>query len=66
MLTVDPTGHAVHVPVSIGITTDSLVEITSGLSDGQVVVTGNTGGVTDGEIVQPQIQAPITAGVFQS
>jgi hypothetical protein len=52
--------------VTIGIASDSQVEITSGLTDGQVVVTGNTGGLTDGEIVQPQIQAPVTAGVLQS
>ena len=40
----------------LGIAGDQ-VEITSGLTDGQLVATSNTGGLTDGQIVQPQIQA---------
>jgi hypothetical protein len=66
VVTVDPTGHVVRTPVGIGITSTDQVQITSGLSAGQVVVTGNTGGLTDGEIVQPQIQSQVTAGVLQS
>src|SRR5262249_52842016 len=57
VVTVDPTGHVIHMPVQTGLANDSQVEITSGLSDGEVVVTGNAGGLTDGEIVQPEIQA---------
>src|SRR5581483_3675309 len=65
LVTIDPTGHAIHTPVQIGLMNETQVEIKSGLSDGQVVVTGNSGGLTDGEIVQPQMQAPLTAGVMQ-
>lgn len=61
IVTIDPAGHALRRPVQIGLTTDDQVEITSGLSDGQLVATGNTGGLTDAQIVQPQIQAPLTA-----
>jgi len=57
VVTIDPTGHAVFTPVQIGLTSGSQVEITGGLADGQLVATGNTGGLTNGEIVQPQIQA---------
>jgi hypothetical protein len=56
----------VHTPVRIGLVTDDEVEITSGLTEGQVVATGNTGGLTDGQIVQPQIESPVTAGSLQS
>ena len=61
IVTIDPAGHVLRTPVQIGLTTDDQVEITSGLSDGQLVATGNSGGLTDGQIVQPQIQAPLTA-----
>ncbi len=61
VVTIDPTGHVVHTPVRVGITSDEQVEITNGLSAGQVVVIGNSGGLTDGELVQPQIQAPVMA-----
>ena len=63
VVTIDPTGHAIRTQVQIGLTSGDQVEITSGLSDGQLVATGNTGGLTDGEIVQPQVQA-LTAGAL--
>jgi RND family efflux transporter MFP subunit len=66
VVSIDPAGHAVHTPVRIGLVTDDEVEITSGLTEGQVVATGNTGGLTDGQIVQPQIESPVTAGSLQS
>jgi RND family efflux transporter MFP subunit len=59
IVTIDPSGHAQHVPIQIGLATDSMVEVTRGLSDGQLVAIGNTGGVTDGEIVQANVQAPV-------
>ena len=63
VITIDPTGKVVRTPVQIGLTSGDQVQITSGLSDGQLVATGNTGGLTDGEIVQPQVQT-LTASVL--
>ena len=63
VITIDPTGHVVRTPVQIGLTSSDQVEITSGLSDGQLVATGSTGGLTDGEVVQPQVQT-LTASVL--
>jgi membrane fusion protein (multidrug efflux system) len=61
IFTIDPSGHAVRIPVQIGLTSGDQVEIIGGLSDGQLVATGSTGGLTDGQIVQPQITLPLTA-----
>ena len=55
------TGPGSFTGLRIGLATDEQVEITSGLSEGQLVVTGNTGGLIDGQVVQPQVQAPLTA-----
>ncbi len=44
---------AVHiVPVTIGLETDQRVEILSGLSDGEVVITGRHAGLREGQQVQ--------------
>lgn len=61
VVVIGPSGQITHVPVQLGVASDSVVQVSSGLGEGQVVVTGNSGGLTDGEIVQPQIQPATTA-----
>jgi RND family efflux transporter MFP subunit len=56
LVVIGPNGQVQHLPVQLGLATDSVVQITSGLGEGQVVATGSAGALTDGEIVQPQMQ----------
>jgi membrane fusion protein (multidrug efflux system) len=51
-------GNVAHrTPVQLGLVNPSVVQISSGLSDGQVVAVGNTGGLNNGDVVAPQMQA---------
>ena len=45
-----------HTTVQLGLVNPSVAQITSGLSDGQVVAVGNTGGLNNGDVVAPQMQ----------
>ena len=51
--------HRVHrQEVTLGLVTGQQVEITGGLGEGQLVVTGRTSALADGEEVTPSTQAP--------
>lgn len=45
-----------NVPIRIGLTNATLVEIVSGLDEGQLVATGATTTFTNGDIVAPQVE----------
>jgi RND family efflux transporter MFP subunit len=49
-------GHAQRVPVQLGLVNDTTVQVSSGLSDGQVVAVGNATGLNNGDVVVPQLR----------
>jgi multidrug efflux pump subunit AcrA (membrane-fusion protein) len=59
-------GHAQRTTVQLGLVGDRLVQINSGLSDGQVVAIGNANGLNTGDAVVPQLRSTLAAtGVQQ-
>jgi len=50
-------------PVTLGLVNDTRAEVTSGLDEGQLVATGSVTTLTEGQLVEPQVQA-VTAGVL--
>jgi len=46
-----------RIPVGIGLVNDLLAEITGGLDEGQLVVTGNYAGLNNGDVVAPMLAA---------
>jgi RND family efflux transporter MFP subunit len=52
-------GRAQRTTVQLGLVNDQVVQISSGLSDGQVVAVGNTSGLNNGDVVVPQLRAPL-------
>jgi RND superfamily putative drug exporter len=61
LLILDATNHVHLTPVQIGIQTAATVEITGGVSDGQVVATSNVTDLRDGDLVMPQLRGTTTA-----
>jgi RND family efflux transporter MFP subunit len=55
---VDEESRARRVPVRTGLTGERMVEILTGLSEGQVVVTSGVANLNDGDLVAPQLAAP--------
>jgi len=52
--------------VQLGLVNDQVVQVSSGLSDGQVVAIGNTSGLNNGDVVVPQLRTAVAAlGVQQ-
>jgi RND family efflux transporter MFP subunit len=45
-----------HTTVQLGLVNPSVVQVSGGLSEGQVVAVGNTGGLNNGDVVAPQMQ----------
>jgi RND family efflux transporter MFP subunit len=66
VVTVDG-GTAQRTIVQLGLVNDSVVQINSGLADGQVVATGNANGLKTGDAVVPQVRTAVasTTGVQQ-
>ncbi len=60
-------GKAQRTIVQLGLVNDRVVQIDSGLADGQVVAVGNTTGLNTGDAVVPQLRTAVasTAGVQQ-
>jgi RND family efflux transporter MFP subunit len=59
-------GHAQRTTVQLGLVSDRLVQVSSGLSDGQVVAIGNANGLNTGDAVVPQMRSALAAtGVQQ-
>jgi hypothetical protein len=59
-------GHAQRTTVQLGLVSDRLVQVSSGLSDGQVVAIGNANGLNTGDAVVPQLRSTLAAtGVQQ-
>ena len=61
-------GHAHRVPVQLGLVNDTAAQVSSGISDGQVVAVGNAGGLNNGDVVVPQLRSSAiasTTGVQQ-
>ena len=56
VIRVDEENRARKVPVATGLTSDRMVEILGGLSEGQLVVTSSLGQLTDGDRLAPQMQ----------
>ena len=57
-------GHALRTTVRLGLVNDQVVEVNSGLSDGQVVAIGNASGLNNGDVVVPQLRTALaTQGV---
>jgi HlyD family secretion protein len=59
VLTITSSGAVHRQPVKIGIQDDKSIEILSGIDDGQLIATSGVSDLTEGEIVAPQIQAPM-------
>jgi membrane fusion protein (multidrug efflux system) len=53
-------GRAQRTSVVIGLVSDRVVEVKSGLADGQVVAIGNTSGLNNGDVVVPQLRTALT------
>jgi RND family efflux transporter MFP subunit len=59
---IDPNNIVRATPISLGMVTDTRVQVTSGLDEGELVATGSVSTLTDGQVVAPQVQA-VTARV---
>jgi multidrug efflux pump subunit AcrA (membrane-fusion protein) len=55
-------GRAARRTVRLGIVGDQMVEVTSGIVDGQVVAVGGANGLNDGDVVVPQLRTAL-AGI---
>ena len=64
MVTLDG-NRASRQSVRIGLVNDQVVEISSGLSDGQVVAIGNASGLNNGDVVVPQLRTALAASGVQ-
>jgi RND family efflux transporter MFP subunit len=59
-------GHAQRTTVQLGLVNDHMVQISSGLNDGQVVAIGNASGLNTGDAVVPQLRTALApTGVQQ-
>jgi RND family efflux transporter MFP subunit len=52
-------GRAERTTVRLGLVNDQVVEVSSGLSDGQVVAIGNASGLNNGDVVVPQLRTAL-------
>lgn len=55
VMAIDSGGSIHRQPVKLGLQNDQLVEILSGIDDGQLVATSSLSNLSDGEIVAPQV-----------
>jgi hypothetical protein len=51
--------------VRLGLVTDQVVEVTSGLADGQLVAVGNASGLNNGDAVVPQLRTTVASSGAQ-
>ncbi|TME44057.1 MAG: efflux RND transporter periplasmic adaptor subunit [Chloroflexi bacterium] len=59
-------GRAQRTSVRLGLVSDQVVQVSSGLDDGQVVAIGNANGLNNGDAVVPQLRTALaTTGVQQ-
>lgn len=56
VIAIDPAGRVHRQPVKLGLQSDRLIEISSGIDDGQLVATSSLNDLTDGDVVSPQIE----------
>jgi membrane fusion protein (multidrug efflux system) len=56
VIAIDSAGQVHRQPVQLGLQNDRLVEISSGLEDGQLVATSNLNDLADGDVVTPQVE----------
>jgi RND family efflux transporter MFP subunit len=54
-------GRAERTSVRLGLVNDQVVEVSSGLSDGQVVAIGNASGLNTGDVVVPQLRTALAS-----
>jgi HlyD family secretion protein len=59
VLTITPSGAVHRQVVKIGIQDERSIEILSGIDEGQLIATSGVTDLTEGEVVAPQIQAPM-------
>ena len=59
MITIDPAGRVHRQPVKLGLQSDRVVEISSGIDDGQLVATSSLNDLADGDIVTPQVETRV-------
>jgi len=52
-------GKALRANVRVGLINEQVVEILSGLADGQVVVVGKASGLNDGDVVVPRLRTAL-------
>jgi multidrug efflux pump subunit AcrA (membrane-fusion protein) len=45
--------------VRLGLVNDQVVEVSSGLTDGQIVAVGNASGLSNGDVVAPQLRTAL-------
>jgi RND family efflux transporter MFP subunit len=58
-------GHAQRTTVQLGLVNDRLVQVNSGLADGQVVAIGNASGLNTGDAVVPQLRPTLASSGVQ-
>jgi hypothetical protein len=51
--------------VRLGLVNDQVVQVNSGLTDGQVVAIGNTSGLNNGDVVVPQLRTALAESGVQ-
>jgi RND family efflux transporter MFP subunit len=52
-------GRAARTSVRLGIVGDQMVQVTSGIVDGQIVAVGGVNGLNDGDVVVPQMRTAL-------
>jgi multidrug efflux pump subunit AcrA (membrane-fusion protein) len=56
VVAIDNNNHVRKVPVRLGLQSERLTEVTSGLTEGQLVATSSLNDLSDGDIVAPQVE----------
>jgi hypothetical protein len=62
-MVVDDTGLVHRQPVRLGLQNDTLEEIVAGLDLGQMVACSNLNNLNDGDVIAPQLEAPVASSV---
>ncbi|MFZ1137455.1 MAG: hypothetical protein WAN69_21085, partial [Candidatus Korobacteraceae bacterium] len=62
VLVVDPQNKVQSREVQVGVQSSNMVEILSGLTEGERVIVGNLGAYQPGEVVRPKNAAMTTTG----
>jgi RND family efflux transporter MFP subunit len=59
VIAIDPAGRVHRQPVKLGLQSERVIEISSGIDDGQLVATSSLNDLADGDIVTPQVETRV-------